>query len=200
MPPISIESIRRALSALDADDGTSALKDGGRYAAVATVLRPAPHDTEVLLIRRAEHAGDPWSGHMAFPGGRHDPGDTTLLSTALRETHEEVGLDLAAAAHLLGALPRIPAVARGKRLGLAIAPFVFELERDAELRTNHEVSETLWAPLGPLLSGERDIQHAYEWQGQRVYLPAFDVDGHTVWGLTYQMLQVLFDRIRTARD
>lgn len=196
MPPISMEAVRAAMSNLGADDGSSALTDGGRYAAVAAVVRPGVADTEVLLIRRAEHDGDPWSGHMAFPGGRHDPEDPTLLMTARRETLEEVGLDLGDGAHLLGALPRIPAVARGKRLGLAIAPFVFELQRDAQLTLNHEVSEVLWTPLGPLFAGERDIRHAYDWQGQRVYLPAYDVGGRTVWGLTYQMLQVLFDQLR----
>lgn len=196
MPPVSIDAVRAAMTKLLADDGSSALAGGGRFAAVSAVLRPGVSDTEVLLIRRAEHPGDPWSGHMAFPGGRHDPADPTLLMTARRETLEEVGLDLADGARLLGALPRIPAVARGKRLGLAIAPFVFELQRDAQLTPNHEVSEVLWAPLGPLMAGERDIRHAYDWQGQRVYLPAYDVDGRAVWGLTYQMLQVLFDQLR----
>ncbi|MEZ4232000.1 MAG: CoA pyrophosphatase [Polyangiaceae bacterium] len=198
MPPVPLDSVRQVLSTLEVDDGSTAIAGGGRYAAVAAVLRPAAGDTEVLLIRRAEHDGDPWSGHMAFPGGRHDPEDTSLLYTAERETQEEVGLDLRQSARLLGALPRIPAVARGKRLGLAIAPFVFELEGQAVLSPNHEVSEALWAPLGPLLSGERDIKHTYDWQGQRVYLPAYDVDGRTVWGLTYQMLQILFDRLRGA--
>ena len=204
MPPLPIQSVRDALQGLDTDDGSAALKaavsggEGGRFAAVAAVLRATEADTEVLLIRRAEHEGDPWSGHMAFPGGRHDPEDPSLLWTARRETLEEVGLDLNHRARLLGALPRIPAVARGQRLGLAIAPFVFELQAEAELTPNHEVSETLWAPLGPMLSGERDIKHAYDWQGQRVYLPAFDVEGRTVWGLTYQMLQVLFDQLRAA--
>ncbi|MCA9639821.1 MAG: NUDIX domain-containing protein, partial [Myxococcales bacterium] len=107
MPPLLIQRVREALQGLDADDGAAALRssaatgDGGRFAAVAAVLRPTDADTEVLLIRRAEHEGDPWSGHMAFPGGRHDPTDPDLLTTARRETLEEVGLDLSRRARLL---------------------------------------------------------------------------------------------------
>ena len=62
------------------------------WAAVAIVLAPDPD--AVLLIRRAERAGDPWSGHMALPGGRYEPKDPDLLGTALRETVEEVGVAL----------------------------------------------------------------------------------------------------------
>ncbi|HEU4700285.1 MAG TPA: NUDIX domain-containing protein, partial [Gemmatimonadales bacterium] len=63
-----------------------------RWAAVALVVTPAPDS--MLLIRRAERAGDPWSGHMALPGGRHSRGDADLAATAMRETAEEVGVRL----------------------------------------------------------------------------------------------------------
>ena len=64
---------------------------------------------------------------MAFPGGREDPGDVDLLSTAVRETLEELALDLNYHARLIGRLDDLPAVARGRRTGMSIAPFVFEL-------------------------------------------------------------------------
>ena len=86
-----------------------------KRAAVAAVLRPGSNGPEVLLIRRAEHPNDPWSGHMAFPGGREDPCDADLFGTAVRETLEEVALDLTTNAALLGTLDDLPAVARGKR-------------------------------------------------------------------------------------
>ena len=163
-----------------------------RRAAVAAVLRERD-EPEVLLIRRADHPDDPWSGHMAFPGGRHDRGDRDLLHTAHRETLEEVGLDLSSAARLLGRLDDIPAIARGRRTGLAIAPFVFELQDPgATLSPNYEVQEILWAKLGPMLRGEADTTIPYPREGQTFQLPAFDVEGRIVWGLTYQMLQHLF--------
>src|SRR6478752_6570976 len=79
------------------DDGDASLI----WAAVAAVLVPSPD--AVLLIRRAERAGDPWSGHMALPGGRREPEDADLVETARRETFEEVGLQLARS-DLLGGL------------------------------------------------------------------------------------------------
>jgi len=153
----------------------------------------------VLLIRRAEHEHDPWSGHMAFPGGRFDPGDHDLLHTAIRETREEVGLDLSENATLLGPLEPLPAIARGRRIGITIAPFVFALERHVELSPNHEVEETLWANLGRLASGDIASIVRYRLDEEVLELPAWDVDGRIVWGLTYRMLQTLLDRVASAR-
>ena len=167
-----------------------------RQAAVAAILR-APqdgHEAEILLIRRAERAGDPWSGHMAFPGGRREPADPSLYYTALRETMEEVGLDLAQHGRLLARLPDLPAVARGRRVGLTITPFVFALDapEPPPLAPNEEVAEVLWTPLGPLARGERVASYAYQHEGQAYQLPGFQVGERIVWGLTYRMLELLF--------
>src|SRR4051812_4516960 len=71
-----------------------------RYAAIALVLRPSERgEPELLMIKRAEHAEDPWSGHVACPGGRMDPDDRDLEATAIRETWEETGIDLARDGH-----------------------------------------------------------------------------------------------------
>lgn len=195
---IDVETVRRALGARPhrpADPG-----DGGRYAAVAAVIRPLGDDAEVLLIRRAQHASDPWSGHMAFPGGRKDPGDPDLLSTAVRETAEEVGLTLSPDTHLVGRLDDLPAIARGRPVGLVIAPFVFAVDGEVHLSPNHgEVEETLWAPLSPLFRGERDVAYPYEWDGRKISLPGYDVEGRTVWGLTHRMLQSLFETVTERR-
>jgi 8-oxo-dGTP pyrophosphatase MutT (NUDIX family) len=168
-----------------------------RRAAVAAILRDHRElGPEVLFIRRAEHPGDPWSGHMAFPGGREEPSDADLLQTAIRETREEVSLDLAANASLLGRLDELPAVARGVRTGLTITPFVFELTRDAPLHFNGEVSEIVWAPLSQLFGGELATVFPHEIGGQRLELPAHDVQGRIVWGLTHRMLESLFVLLR----
>lgn len=177
-----------------------------RQAAVAAILRapaaPAAPATgaeaEVLLVRRAERAGDPWSGHMAFPGGRRDPADANLLATAVRETFEEIGLDLNAHGTLLARLPDVPATARGRRVGMVIAPFVFTLRSTPELTPNHEIAEVLWTPLGPLARGELDATTPYEHEGQRFQLPCYRVGERVVWGLTHRMLVLLFEALHAV--
>ncbi len=172
----------------------------GKRAAVAAILRAGSeaHGAEILLIRRAEHPSDPWSGHMALPGGRRDDGDHDLEETAVRETREEVGIDLLVHGRRLARLPDHPAVARGVRVGLVIAPFVFALRRDVTLAPNEEIAEALWTPLAPLARGEGGGTFKYEHDGQLYDLPYLDVGGRRVWGLTYQMLQKLFRVLRAG--
>jgi 8-oxo-dGTP pyrophosphatase MutT (NUDIX family) len=199
-PPLDLASVTARLSrlTLPADAGD----DASPRAAVAAILREGRAvttgggDAEVLLIRRAEHPDDPWSGHMAFPGGRRDEGDRTDLETAIRETREEVGVDLAAHGALITRLADVAAVARGRRTGLTIAPFVFALHAEVSLSFDPaEVSEALWAPLGPLARGEGAGTMRYEVEGQVIVLPCLNVEGHVVWGLTYRMLQLLFEAL-----
>lgn len=167
-------------------------------AAVAIVLRFAP-SLDVLLIRRSEHDGDPWSGHMAFPGGRRDPSDESTLATALRETLEEVGWDLRHDAEHLGALAPLPAVARGHALDLEIVPHVFVAHRTSELVLSDEVVEALWTPVEPLVDGQVDTVRPYRYEGYDLELPAYQVGEHVVWGLTYRMLGMLFERLGAMR-
>jgi 8-oxo-dGTP pyrophosphatase MutT (NUDIX family) len=163
-----------------------------RRAAVAVVLRPASDGAEVLLMRRAESPRDPWSGHVSFPGGHSDPADVSLRVTAEREALEEVGLELPREARFLGALDELLAIARGRRTGLAISPFVYALStREPRLVPNEEVAELFWAALAPMLRGEQDTLRPYEHEGRQYDLPAFAVGGKIVWGLTYQMLRGL---------
>jgi 8-oxo-dGTP pyrophosphatase MutT (NUDIX family) len=168
---------------------------GPGRAAVALILREiAPAmQPEILLIRRAERAGDPWSGHMAFPGGREEPHDESLFATAVRETREEVALDLTRSGRMLGQLAPLPAVARGRETGMQIVPFVFELTDASSLAFNPaEVAEAIWVPLEPLMRGALRTTVPYELAGQQLALPAHDYQGRIVWGLTYRMLDSLF--------
>ncbi len=170
-----------------------------RHAAVAAVLRydaegPEPH---VLLIRRTSKPSDPWSGHMAFPGGRQEPGDRDLVHTASRETIEEVGVDLDRDGELIGRLDDVQAISKARPMDLIIVPHVFLVHRPVELVCQRsEVAEALWTPLGPMARGEIDTIRPYERDGRALQLPGYQVGPHVVWGLTHRMLQLLFDAVR----
>ena len=201
---LDLPSIRSCLAAQPrfGDDGAADEPDVVRQAAVAVVLRETAGATEVLFIKRAEKAGDPWSGHMAFPGGHRDPGDASLAAAAVRETAEEVGLDISSAP-LLGALqPQRPMSVRSNML---VAPFVFEIDGDPSFTLNHEVAAAVWAPLGPMHRGENHARSrppfdaAADAAAASGGSGAFDgfrlARGYFVWGMTYRMVQTFFETI-----
>jgi 8-oxo-dGTP pyrophosphatase MutT (NUDIX family) len=161
-------------------------------AAVALVLRDGgPGGIELLFIRRAEHEKDPWSGHMGFPGGRAEPGDAGLEGTAVRETLEETGLDLAGDGESLGALDEVRALARGRPVDLAIAPFVFRLRRRLDGAPSHEVVSLHWLPLGRLLAPETRSTLQYQYEETVLDLPCLRIDDLVIWGLTFRMFENL---------
>ena len=161
-----------------------------RRAAVAIIFSPGCE--ELLLIRRAEQEGDPWSGHMAFPGGSVDPEDASDLDTARRETDEEVAVDLTHGARLLGQLDHVRASAGGRVIPMAIAPLVFELTGPVEPSPNEEVQEVLWGPVRRLLDPAIASTMPYTLGGTTYQLPCLRLEGRVIWGLTYQMLMILF--------
>lgn len=168
--------------------------DAPRRAAVALIFQPGPDSQRRLLfIRRAEQEGDPWSGHMAFPGGSLEASDASALEAARRETREEVGVDLARGARLLGRLDDVRASAGGRVIPMAITPFVFALEGEAAPHTSPEVQEVLWVPVGALLDPAARSSVPWEHGGQRYDLPCIRHQGQVIWGLTYQMLMTLFE-------
>ena len=148
----------------------------GRPAAVMV----CPSGDAVLLLRRATHPLDPWSGHISLPGGRYEEGDESLLATAIRETHEEVGLD--AAAHVLGTLGEY--AGRGA-VRIRIAAFVAALDSRPPLTLSGEVAEAHWVPLAELVE---TTAHVSEMQTP---VPAYAVGGLVVWGITFGILGLL---------
>lgn len=167
----------------------------GAHAAVSLILR-AREELEILLIRRAEAEGDPWSGHMALPGGRRDRNDGSLLRTALRETFEETGIDLEEAGTPLGKLEALePAAFR--RPPLSIFPFVFGVSGETRARVaSPEVEEVLWSPLSLLESGEASGTVEIPLGDIHKTFPCLRIEGRVVWGLTYRILQDFLGRIR----
>lgn len=163
--------------------------NGDGRAAVALVLREGPQGSEFIAIRRSERTGDPWSGHMALPGGRQHPSDPDLEATVARETREEIGVDLVAHGQMLGRLDELRAFGGGRPLSLIISPFVFAVTAPVTLVLDrHEVHSALWIPLGFLREREAQGSIRFSLGGQEVEHSAFVYHGHTIWGLTYRIL------------
>jgi len=158
-------------------------------AAVALILREAGRGAEFLAIQRAERPGDPWSGHMALPGGRTDPSDHDLFATAARETREEVGIDLLQHGTLIGHLDELQAVGGGKVLPLVITPIACEISAPVTLQLNSsEVRDAVWIPLAALRRADVQGHFTYELDGTYMRHAAYVYEGYTIWGLTYRIL------------
>jgi 8-oxo-dGTP pyrophosphatase MutT (NUDIX family) len=173
-----------------------AADEAERPAAVAVVLRLGEVPS-VLLMRRAEREGDPWSGHVSFPGGRAEPGDRDLLHTAIRETREEIGVDLEASARLIGGLAAIPATGRSTRPlpATSVTPFVFVEESPITPVPGPEAESVFWLPIATAATGAYDAEHEYTHQGSAMKFPCWRFNGYVIWGLTYRMLHTLIEAV-----
>lgn len=187
-PADSVSVIERIAGELARREPTRA--EDGSYdvqAAVALLLRPVGELLEFLAIKRAEDERDPWSGHIALPGGRRDAADESLWATAVREAREEVGVDLVRSGRLLGQLDdvwprtrRIPAI--------AITPFVVFVESAVSARTNSEVEYAVWVPVEIVtdegLRGTLTLAAVPDRE-----FPTIEYGGHVIWGLTLGILR-----------
>lgn len=163
-----------------------------REAAVAIVLCPQADQCDVLFIKRATREGDPWSGHMAFPGGHREPDDPGLMGAAMRETSEEIGLLLEHSDHL-GPLDHQIAQPRGRTLDMLIAPHVFRIDEKPKLTPNYEVADTVWAPLHTLAANSLHTTETFPMAGRPTVFNGYRLaEGHFVWGLTYRILKSFF--------
>lgn len=166
---------------------------GEREAAVALLVRPRD-ELQLLLIKRAVRADDPWSGHMALPGGRRSDGDADLLATALRETEEETGVRRGAST-VLGRLDEV--APRSTRLpALVIAPFVVAVDPATRaIADAREVAATLWVPLSALRheGAMSTIVIGAEEGGAGREFPSLVYQEHVIWGLTHRILTQFLD-------
>ncbi len=189
MSPLDIRTIERALARLGAREDPTI--PANRKAAVAAIVRDSPGGAELLFIRRAEDPRDHWSGQMGLPGGRVDAVDATPFAAAVRETAEEIGLDLDRAARALGPLSETRTHLPLGSVPRSVVPFVFALSSEPVLTLNAEVQETVWVPLSFL--SERKNRSAFTWvrRGVPVPMPCFTYDGRVIWGLTLRIVEEL---------
>ena len=169
-----------------------------KRAAVAITVRSGVSGPEILMIQRAVRQGDPWSGHMGFPGGRKDESDASDMACAKRETREEIGFDLDIYGELVCQLSDVNTGWRADRPEMLVAPFVFKVGSTPVFELNHEVDDTLWVPLSFLLNDANRSRHQWDWRGEVLESDAFTFDDRLIWGLSLMMidelLQIIADR------
>lgn len=166
-----------------------------RHASVALVLREGgERGAEILFIERVEREGDPWSGHMAFPGGRVALPHESPEDAAVRETFEEVGLSLSDGERL-GRLDDLEGRHAGRSSGMVISGFVYHLPQPGTLVMQaSEVREAFWVPVRELVVPARQVRRSFRGTGTFEFpgIVVGEPDRHVVWGLTYRFLEVFF--------
>ena len=170
--------------------------DRCQKAAVSIILAKDHSAPQVLFIERAVRTDDPWSGQMAFPGGKQEQNDEDKFAAAVRETREEVGLKLHADS-CIGRLDDLTSPVNSPDFSLVIAAYVFELSAVPPLRANNEVSSVVWIPIERLVNPEYFIAD-YQPVSYPGRFPAIRVaanDSRVIWGLTYRFVTKLFNII-----
>jgi len=157
-------------------------------AAVAIMVREGSEATEMLMIRRATREGDPWSGHMGFPGGRRDPEDASNFSCALRETREEIGVDLWQWGTPLGELSDVNTGWRKDRPEMLVTPFIFQVGELPALTPNYEVDDVVWVPLHFLMNEANREPLEWDWKGKKMETDSYLYDSYRIWGLSLMMI------------
>ena len=199
-PPIGIARVlaqpvvaRLARSLGDRVPVEIADEEGMRRAAVALILHLGEaNEPELLMIKRAVYDGDPWSGHIALPGGRREPGDLSLEETAIRETREETAIDLARDGRVIGRLDDVLPLS-APLPSIAIAPFVSVHGALSELRLSCEVAEAFWVPISALRDPRASREVVLDLTGGPRRTPSFQHRGHIIWGLTERILRQFLD-------
>ncbi|MDE0949770.1 MAG: CoA pyrophosphatase [Halioglobus sp.] len=179
----------------DHKPGKARLRRLKTRSAVAMILQVRDGELQILMIKRAERVGDPWSGHMAFPGGRMDKSDANGYAVAVRETAEEVGLSLGPEDECIGRLSELNAKPQRGSFGMAVSPFVFRLDREVIFTPNYEVAEVVWVPLEFLTDEDNREEMIWKYKGAKIPVPCYMYEGRCIWGLSLMMLDELLDLV-----
>jgi 8-oxo-dGTP pyrophosphatase MutT (NUDIX family) len=166
-----------------------------RSAVVALVDGDHAETASLLMIQRAKREGDPWSGHMAFPGGRAEKVDRNGLATAKREMHEEVGFDVDAAEHqhlkarVIGRLSDVATTRRSIAKKMVISPYVMMVESRPKLEPNYEVDQAVWIPLAYFSNPDNREISSFKFGDEQREFPCLRyADNQVIWGMTLRMI------------
>lgn len=167
-------------------------------AAVCVVVGGPYYAPALCFIKRSERSHDPWSGHMAFPGGRVKPTDNSTRDAGERETAEEVGLDLTHFRYL-GNLPEMSITRRGRPLMGWLQPFVYLCSPDLpSLRPQpSEVAEAMWIPVTHLIAPGNLTSVRIADGNRRLVFPGIAYGSEVIWGLTFRVLSSLLELARS---
>ena len=164
------------------------------YASVAVIIND---DQEILFIKRPESPNDPYSGHIAFPGGKNKKEDESLLYTAIREVNEEVGIDLNRDARIIGELDQLkPLNPEGPNY--IVTPFLAILETQIVPVINEEVEDYIWIPLPHFLDNSNMRIRIKERAGQTVEDFVYEYENFIIWGMTGRIITSLINEIRSG--
>jgi 8-oxo-dGTP pyrophosphatase MutT (NUDIX family) len=168
-------------------------EEGVRKAAVALIFRLGKDEAlELLFIKRAEYEGDPWSGQIAFPGGRMEARDTSLSETAIRETREETGIDLTREGMIIGTLddlrPRTASLPP-----IMVRPYVALLDRNEPLALSPEVALSFWFPFAAIARTESWHEETVFARGIQINARVIRHQDHVIWGMTERILAQLLE-------
>jgi len=167
-----------------------------RVGAVLVLLYLRDHEIYLVLTKRRDDLHS-HAGQISFPGGRHEESET-LLTTALRETEEEVGIPITAV-QSLGQLTTIYIPPSG----FLVHPFVGWYQNGGSPQftpSEDEVAQIIEVPLMTLLDPKTAVAEPWDFKGHKVMVPYFSVQGHKVWGATAIMLSEFIERLRLVVD
>ena len=158
------------------------------HASVMMILKQSEHDYSLLFIKRPESDRDPFSGHMAFPGGRMENHDRSKLETAVRETYEEVGINLNISGRILGSIDDVnPNNPRARNY--IVTPYLSVLNEEVIIKPDvREVERTVWVPMHHLVDDRNAQVRMRERGGRLVEDYAYQYEQYIIWGMTGRIL------------
>jgi len=172
----------------DLDSNIYEVSDGKNYASVSLILLEDDHSLRLLFIQRAVRPGDPWSGDIAFPGGKGELGDSNKLTTSIRETKEEVGIYLQEE-YCIGKLPDISLESSHN---FSISPYIFQLINNDKFNLDpEEVADCFWVDLSDFFNISNYSSSIVDFRGREYTAPFVMINNKKIWGITYILLTEL---------